>query len=340
MYVVDSDPQHLRNGCGGIHLRRMGKCAVHHRHVCGLDKMISKVRSISNEAARTKWRDEIALAIESFDIPQKMNGGTLPLEKKADFNGQDHSYEIEFCNVSFRYPASDSYALKNVNLKIRAGERLAVVGMNGSGKTTFVKLICRLYDPTEGKIKLNGIDVREYNYEEYLAAFSVVFQDFKLFSFSLGQNVAARAEYDAEKASDCLITSGFGARLSAMPKCLGTYLYKDFDKEGVEVSGGEAQKIALARALYKNAPFIILDEPTAALDPISEYEVYEHFNEITNDKTAIFISHRLASCRFCDKIAVFDRGNIVELGSRTELLENESGKYSELWHAQAQYYTT
>ena len=166
----------------------------------------------------------------------------------------------------------------------------------------------------------------------------MVFQDFKLFSFSLGQNVAARAEYDAEKASDCLITSGFGTRLSAMPK--GTYLYKDFDKEGVEVSGGEAQKIALARALYKNAPFIILDEPTAALDPISEYEVYEHFNEITNDKTAIFISHRLASCRFCDKIAVFDHGNIVELGSHTELLENESGKYSELWHAQAQYYTT
>ena len=167
-------------------------------------------------------------------------------------------------------------------------------------------------------------------------AFSVVFQDFKLFSFSVGQNVAARAEYDAEKASDCLITSGFGTRLSAMPKCLGTYLYKDFDKEGVEVSGGEAQKIALARALYKNAPFIILDEPTAALDPISEYEVYEHFNEITNDKTAIFISHRLASCRFCDKIAVFDHGNIVELGSHTELLENESGKYSELWHAQVQ----
>lgn len=274
-----------------------------------------------------------------FDIPQKMYKGTIPVEKEGILSGQDNNYEIEFCNVSFQYPASDSYALKNVNLKIKVGERLAVVGMNGSGKTTFIKLMCRLYDPTEGEIKLNGIDIRKYNYEEYLSVFSVVFQDFKLFSFSLGQNVSASFEYDDEKAKICLEKSGFGERLSAMPKRLETYLYKDFDHEGVEISGGEAQKIALARALYKNAPFIILDEPTAALDPISEYEIYSHFNEITKDKTTIFISHRLASCRFCDKIAVFDHGNIVQFGNHKELLENEHGKYNELWNAQAQYYT-
>ena len=246
---------------------------------------------------------------------------------------------VEFRDVSFRYPNTETYALRHVSLRFRIGERLAVVGMNGSGKTTFIKLLCRLYDPTEGVILLNGVDIRKYNYDEYLSIFSVVFQDFRLFSFSLGQNVAAGAEYDRERAVSCLREAGFGERLDRMPEGLETSLYQDFDKAGMEISGGEAQKIALARALYKNAPFIVLDEPTAALDPVSEYEVYRKFNEISGGRTAVYISHRLASCRFCDEILVFHEGQIVQHGAHEALLAESGGKYAELWNAQAQYYT-
>lgn len=272
------------------------------------------------------------------DIPNKKYCGTLPVEKRAFCNGGDNEYEIEFRNVSFKYPSSDIYALRNISMKFRIGERLAVVGMNGSGKTTFIKLLCRLYDPTEGEILLNGVDIRKYDYDEYLSIFSVVFQDFNLFSFSLGQNVAASVDYDRDRAKNCLEKAGFDTRMSGMPKGLDTCLYKDFEEDGVEISGGEAQKIVLARALYKDAPFIVLDEPTAALDPVSEYEVYSKFNEIVGDKTAIYISHRLSSCRFCDNIAVFDNGQIVQRGSHDELVADEDGKYYELWYAQAKYY--
>ena len=269
-----------------------------------------------------------------FDIPQKMYQGSLTVEKR-----DDNEYYVEFKDVSFKYPGSETYALRHVNMKFKVGEKLAVVGMNGSGKTTFIKLMCRLYDPTEGEILLNGVNIKKYDYDEYLAVFSVVFQDFKLFSFSLGENVASGADYDIDKVMAALHQSGFGERLATMPEGIKTTLYKDFDENGIEVSGGEAQKIALARALYKDSPFIILDEPTAALDPIAEYEIYSKFNEIVGDKTAIYISHRLSSCRFCDKIAVFDNGQIVQRGSHDELVADESGKYYELWHAQAQYYT-
>ena len=269
-----------------------------------------------------------------FDIPQKMYQGSLTVEKR-----DDNEYYVEFKDVSFKYPGSETYALRRVNMKFKVGEKLAVVGMNGSGTTTFIKLMCRLYDPTEGEILLNGVNIKKYDYDEYLAVFSVVFQDFKLFSFSLGENVASGADYDVDKVMAALHQSGFGERLATMPEGIKTTLYKDFDENGIEVSGGEAQKIALARALYKDSPFIILDEPTAALDPIAEYEIYSKFNEIVGDKTAIYISHRLSSCRFCDKIAVFDNGQIVQRGSHDELVADESGKYYELWHAQAQYYT-
>lgn len=274
-----------------------------------------------------------------IDTPNRMYQGTIPIEKRAFCDGGDKEYEIEFRNVSFKYPASDVYALRNVSLKFRIGERLAVVGMNGSGKTTFIKLLCRLYDPTEGEILLNGIDIRKYNYEEYMSIFSVVFQDFKLFSFSLGQNVAANVDYDKTRVEECLNAAGFSERLREMPQGLETCLYKDFEEDGVEISGGEAQKIALARALYRDCPFIILDEPTAALDPVAEYEIYSRFNDIVGDKTAIYISHRLSSCRFCNDIAVFDNGQLVQRGSHEELVADEHGKYHGLWYAQAQYYT-
>ncbi len=268
-----------------------------------------------------------------FDLPNNMYKGSLTVEKR-----DDNEYFVEFRDVSFRYPHSETWALRHVSLKFQIGQKLAVVGLNGSGKTTFIKLLCRLYDPTEGVILLNGVDIRKYDYDEYMSLFSVVFQDFRLFSVSLGQNVAASTDFDPDRVLDCLRRAGFEKREAAMPQGLDTPLYKDFDKSGVEISGGEAQKIALARALYKDAPFIILDEPTAALDPISEYQVYSRFNAIAGDKTAVYISHRLASCRFCDKIAVFEAGQIVQQGTHEALLADAEGQYCALWNAQAQYY--
>ena len=276
--------------------------------------------------------------MEYLNIPDILKKGKLPVEKRAFCDDGDNEYEIEFCDVSFQYPGSSVYALRHVSLKFQVGQRLAVVGMNGSGKTTFIKLLCRLYDPTEGEIRLNGIDIKKYDYDEYMGIFSVVFQDFKLFSFSLGQNVAASVDYDPARVEACLEKAGLEDCMSGMPDGLETCLYKDFEENGVEISGGEAQKIALARALYKDAPFIILDEPTAALDPVAEYEVYAKFNEIVGNKTAVYISHRLSSCRFCDEIIVFDKGQIVQQGSHEVLVSDKSGKYHELWHAQAQYY--
>ncbi len=270
---------------------------------------------------------------EFLDIPNKMYQGCLTTEKRID-----RKYEVEFRDVSFKYPETEDYVLRHVNIKFKIGEKLAVVGMNGSGKTTFIKLLCRLYDPTEGEILLNGINIKKYRYDEYMDIFSVVFQDFNLFSRPLDENVAGSIMPDEERVIKCLNDAGFVLDKVKMTKGLKTWLYKNLDKEGVEISGGEAQKIAIARALYKDAPFIILDEPTAALDPIAEAEIYEKFNDIVGDKTAVYISHRLSSCKFCDEIAVFHEGTVIQKGSHEELLRDTKGKYYELWNAQAQYY--
>lgn len=245
--------------------------------------------------------------------------------------------EIEFKNVSFKYPGAENYSLKNVNLTIHNGERLAVVGKNGSGKTTFIKLMCRFYDVTDGEILINGTNIKEYTEESIMKLYSVVFQDFKIFSTTLAQNVSAGKDYDSKKLFDVLERSNIKDRVLKMPDKEKTYLYKDLEKTGVEISGGEAQKIALARALYKDAPVVILDEPTAALDPLAEYEVYSRFNSFVQNKTAIYISHRLSSCAFCTDIAVFDKGELAETGSHEELL-NKNGVYSKLWNSQAKYY--
>ena len=287
---------------------------------------------VTLSAIRANAAGFLPYTYEYLDIPNAMYQGSLTTEKRAD-----RKYEVEFRDVSFRYPGAQEYALRHVNMKFQVGRRLAVVGMNGSGKTTFIKLLCRLYDPTEGQILLNGIDIRKYRYQEYMDIFSIVFQDFQLFAMPLGENVATKTDYDRARATQCLRQAGFGERLETMG--LDTHLYKTLDKQGVEVSGGEAQKIAIARALYKDAPFIILDEPTAALDPIAEAEIYEKFDEIAGDKTAIYISHRLSSCKFCDEIAVFDAGQVIQQGTHQQLLADTAGKYHELWNAQAQYYT-
>ncbi|MDR1328421.1 MAG: ABC transporter ATP-binding protein/permease [Oscillospiraceae bacterium] len=294
------------------------------------------VSTLTNFAQNTPFLQKL---YDFLDLPKLKYGGTLTTEKRAD-----NEYELEFKNVSFRYPGTTDYALKDLNLKLHIGRKMAVVGMNGSGKTTMIKLLCRLYDPTEGEITLNGIDIKKYDYREYMNLFAVVFQDFKLTGFSLGQNVAAAVDYDAERAARLLKTVGLdiappgGGNGEAQKLTLETPLYKSFDKNGTEISGGEAQKIALARALYRACPVIILDEPTAALDPIAESEIYEKFDGLVGESTAIYISHRLSSCRFCDDIAVFDGGELVQRGSHDALLEDKTGKYHELWNAQAQYY--
>lgn len=293
----------------------------------GVSGLVSALGLMRNNAAFLR------LTFDFLDIPNHMYQGSLTVEKR-----NDRKYQVEFRNVSFRYPGSDNYALRHVNMKFEIGRRLAVVGMNGSGKTTFIKLLCRLYDPTEGEILLNGIDIRKYNYREYMNIFSVVFQDFQLLALRLGENVASCVHYDREKVTDCLRKAGFSERLSDMELGPDTYLYKDYDENGVDISGGEAQKIAIARTLYKDAPFLILDEPTAALDPIAEAEIYSRFDQIAGDKTAIYISHRLSSCKFCDEIAVFHEGAVIQRGTHDALVADERGKYYELWQAQAQYY--
>jgi ATP-binding cassette subfamily B protein len=275
----------------------------------------------------------LSLLYEYLDLPSLKYRGTLTTEKR-----QDNEYTLEFHDVSFKYPGSDQYVLKNLSLKLNIGERLAVVGMNGSGKTTMIKLLTRLYDPTEGHITLNGIDIKKYDYDEYIRVFAVVFQDFKLPAFPLGQNVAAGFDYDAARIRGALEETGFSGRESELAQGLDTPLYKDYDEEGVIISGGEAQKIALARAIYRDAPVVILDEPTAALDPLAEFEIYSHFDSIIGGKTAVYISHRLSSCRFCHNIAVFHEGRIVQRGSHETLLADEGGKYFELWNAQARHY--
>lgn len=299
-----------------------------------ITKLISACTDIAGNAGYLRANNgQLKQEIEYLSLKSDMVSGDRTVDDIDEEN-----CVFEFHNVSFAYPETQGLVLKNFSMKIHSGERLAVVGMNGSGKSTMIKLLCRLYDPTEGKITLNGIDIREFNYSEYLKLFAIVFQDFKLLAFPVGENVACSEVYDEEKVWKCLQMAGIKERVEQFPKKLGTAIYKLYEKDGIDLSGGEEQKIAIARALYKDAPFVILDEPTAALDPIAESEIYSRFNDIIGNKTAVFISHRLSSCRFCTRIVVFHEGRIVEEGTHEELLTDTGGKYSQLWNAQAQYY--
>lgn len=276
--------------------------------------------------------EDFRLFYQFMEKPDMENKGTLTVDEGS------REHELEFVHVSFTYPDSETEVLKDLNLKIHAGTKMAVVGMNGSGKTTMIKLLCRLYNPTKGKILLDGKDIREYDLSSYQRLLGVVFQDFKLFSMPLAENIAAGKEYDEKRVEESLKQAGLWERVTEMKDGIRTPLYKDCYEDGVEISGGEAQKAAIARALYRNAGFVILDEPTAALDPISEYEIYNRFDEMIEGRTAIYISHRLSSCRFCQDIVVFDKGRLVQRGSHEELIKDKNGKYTELWNAQAQYY--
>ena len=304
------------------------------RYVACFERLTNSVQDMLHDAqAFLLVARRQSTMFEFLDIEGSFYEGKLPVEKRSD-----NEYEVEFCNVSFRYPGHNEYALRNFSLKLRIGERMAVVGKNGSGKTTMIKLLCRLYEPTEGTICLNGVDIRKYDYCEYMRLFSVVFQDFTLFDYSIAENVAVGENYDSEKVVDCLVKAGFEERLGGLPGGIHTMIDKGYDEEGYFFSGGERQKIAIARALYKDSPFILLDEPTAALDPVAEYEVYSAFDEMVGGKTAVYISHRLSSCRFCDDIVVFDQGQVVQWGSHSVLMEDKEGLYHALYTAQAQYY--
>lgn len=292
-----------------------------------LQEILNQIQDLQK---KLKFMGEYVTYIELRDSTQD---GSRTIDNKKNPT-------IEFKNVSFKYPLTDEYILRNVSIVIPAGQHLSVVGLNGAGKTTFIKLLCRLYDVNEGEILLNGINIKEYDYDEYMKELAVVFQDFKMFALSIRENIELG---DCEKQSEKDLTSvcelsGLKGLTDSLPKGADTQVYKVFDKEGIEPSGGELQKMAIARALYKDAPVVILDEPTAALDPVAEYEVYSHFHDLVGGKTAIYISHRLSSCKFSDKIAVFSDKTIKEYGTHEELIIRQGGLYATMFATQAQYY--
>ena len=249
------------------------------------------------------------------------------------------SYEFTFENVSFKYKGQETYALKNVNITISHGEKLAVVGLNGAGKTTFIKLLLRLYDVTEGRILINGVDVREYDRADYFSLFAPAFQDVMVFAFPMSENVSMKEPFntDKEQAEKMLRSAGLGEKIDSLEKGVDTELLKVLYDDGVDLSGGEKQKLALARALYKDTDVVVLDEPTAALDALAEYRLYQSFDGLIGGKTAVYISHRLSSTRFCDRVAMFAKGELLETGTHDELME-KNGAYAEMFRVQAQYY--
>lgn len=290
----------------------------------GFLQIIAAVKNISEVLGDvTSINSATRLFYEILDISDEYNG-TLKI----------HDFSVIDCdNLSFKYYDNSNYAVKNINLKINRGEKIAIVGENGSGKTTFIKLLLGLIKPTEGKIKLDGQKIEAFDKNSYYNLFSVVFQDFNLFSLPIGENIAVSENVDEIKAKKILKDLNYNRK-----HMLTDVIYKDCDERGIEISGGESQKIALARAIYKEAPVVILDEPTASLDPFAEYKLYKEFNKLTQDKTVFYITHRLSSCRFCDKVMVFSNGEIIEFGSHEELIKNADGNYYKLWNAQAKFF--
>ncbi|WP_186805132.1 ABC transporter ATP-binding protein [Alkalibacterium kapii] len=298
-----------------------------------LSRMISALPDVIQHGMMMISSPEELKSYYAFmDLPDEEVVGSLPVEKRLD---NDYTFDIE--NLSFAYPGSEEFVLKNITEAFEVGKKYAIVGENGSGKTTFIKLLTRLYEPTEGKIKMNKIDTKKYDLKEYFNLFGVVFQDYHLVGFSLGQNISVAPTYDKERVMATLVKVGLGTFVRTLPDQLDTYLGTEFNDSGVNVSAGQEQKIAIARSLYKDAPVMILDEPTAALDPLTEFEIYQNFDKLVQDKTAFYISHRLSSSKFCDEVLVFDKGEIIQRGSHEDLVKTE-GKYQDLWNAQAQYY--
>lgn len=299
----------------------------------GLVKLvIGAIRTIILDVSAIKDNTcRVSEYLKQFDLPEENN------TRNCDIRSEDSLY-WDFVNVSFKYEGSTTWALRNINLHIDSNTWYTLIGENGSGKTTLIKLLCRLYTPTEGKILLNGRDITEYDFQQYTSRIATVFQDFKLFSFTLGENIALSEDYSNDKVTECIKQVNLFERYSQLPLQMKTPLYMDFDKTGIEVSGGEGQKIAIARAIYKDAELMVLDEPTAALDPRSENEIYTMVGHAITGHSAIFISHRLSACRLCHQVIVLHNGKLIEKGTHDKLIE-KNGKYAELWNAQAQLYS-
>ena len=279
---------------------------------------------------------ELSAMREFLKIPEPFrfeDGKPLPVKP-------DHLYQLELRDVSFRYPGADRDTLSHVNLTIHPGEKLAVVGRNGAGKTTLIKLLCGLYDPTDGQVLLDGQDIRQYNRRDYYKHFSAVFQQFSLLAATMAENVAQAeaADVDLPRMWDCMERAGIADKIRSLPKGADTQLTREVYLDGVELSGGQTQRLMLARALYKDAPVVVLDEPTAALDPLAESDLYQKYSGLTGNCTSVYISHRLASTRFCDRVLLIENGGIAEEGTHEELL-NAGGRYAYLFDIQSKYYT-
>ena len=277
---------------------------------------------------------DISTVREFLEYPEpfRFEDGT-PLEKRLDI-----PYELRLEHVSYRYPGAEKNTIDGMDLTIHPGENLAIVGLNGAGKTTLVKLLCGFLDPTEGRVLLNGQDIRQYDRRDYYKLFAAVFQDFSVLSATVAENVAqTRTGIDEARVRVCLEQAGLTEKVRSLPKGLETQVGRDVYEDGIELSGGQTQRLMLARALYKNAPVLVLDEPTAALDPIAEDDIYQKYNEMTKGRTSLFISHRLASTRFCDRILYLKDGRVAEEGTHEQLLK-QSGGYAQLFEVQSQYY--
>lgn len=297
--------------------------------------VMSLLNSITNFLNNSRYVDDFRSFYEMPELRQNLPEKETNLPK---LKPQTH-YEFEFQNVSFKYPRAERFALQNVNIKIKAGERLAVVGLNGAGKSTFIKLLLRLYQPTEGKILLNGIDIQTYDLNSYFKIFAPVFQEVNLFAMSFAENVSMKSPENTDKdlVQKTVIQSGLEEKLNSLEKGLDTQLLKVIYDDGIDLSGGQKQKLALARALYKNAEVVVLDEPTAALDAIAESKLYSDFDKLIGGKTSIYISHRLSSTQFCNNVAMFKDGKLIEYGTHNSLLK-QNGEYANMFHIQAQYY--
>ena len=309
----------------------------------GFTKLIQSSDALENAFSNIIWPLQTIIQkceyfyeyVKFLNYPQAIVKGNIPIE--------NNPHTIEFKNLTFSYPGADKKVLDHINLTIKPGEKLSIVGLNGAGKTTLIKLLCRLYDVTDGEILVDGINIKDYDYEQYMKQFAPVFQDFQMFGFTICENITFKdtenmSLEEKEELNKIINKVELDKFVSKQENGVKTYLFRHFDEEGIEPSGGEQQKLAIARALAKNAPVIILDEPTAALDPIAEYEIYKQFNTLVQNNTTFYISHRLSSCKFCDHIVVINEGKIAEYGTHSELVHKKDGIYSKMFEAQAEYY--
>jgi len=311
----------------------------HNMSIADFTFIISAIRTLSSSltAIISIYSNNLSQSLQVNDYRKFMmmdlsfDGNTKPF----DWN----EVEIEFKNVSYSYYMQEGYTLKNLSFKIHKGERIALVGHNGAGKTTLIKLICGFYHPTEGEILINGVNIDEIDRESLIKLIAPVFQDSNHYAVSIKENVAMEAVgcIDEEKLYNALNLVGLKKKIKELKNGVNTIITRDMDDTGVELSGGESQKLSIARAIYKDAPFVILDEPTSALDPLAEYDLYINLNKIINNHSAIFISHRLSSTKFCDRIFYLEKGELLEVGTHEELMSIDS-EYKKLFNMQAEYY--